>query len=450
MTTSQYIYRALFQEGQNSDVTLIALGKEWKLHKVYLCQSAYFASMFSGAWKESSEDIIHIEILDPNINLDALRVVLGSLYQDELVVEPAEVVPLLATATLLQLDGVIEQCILIMEETVNSQTAVKYYEASTEYGVKRVKEACFKWLLVNLLSFLPETPKRLREISIDLMNLLVSSQDLCVIQTEFSLYVLLKLWLFLKLHPAWDGTAQEGITSAHQYFQNRNVESETEFLLTEQGRLYEPVFQGLRLSSLIGHPQDVDMVQSDRLLPASRLLPIFRVQWYRMLRADQGIDKGPKQLSEQEFNRYSLRCGRVLSTEGQHVWRWTGFHFGLDLVLTFDRGVLKLKRNHRTENEMALSQQARRNLMYSVAVYSLDEQRQVKFVQSTSIQSTTLSKNEEIRLLTLEREVEFPLLLSANFLVVTPLSPSNTPFVGGTTPDMISPDLHIVQDAWAI
>ncbi len=72
MTTSQYIYRALFQEGQNSDVTLIALGKEWKLHKVYLCQSAYFASMFSGAWKESSEDIIHIEILDPNINLDGI------------------------------------------------------------------------------------------------------------------------------------------------------------------------------------------------------------------------------------------------------------------------------------------------------------------------------------------------------------------------------------------
>jgi hypothetical protein len=32
-----------------------------------------------------------------------------------------------------------------------------------------------------------------------------------------------------------------------------------------------------------------------------------------------------------------------------------------------------------------------------VTVYSLDEQRQVKFVHSTSIQSTTLSKNEEVR-----------------------------------------------------
>jgi len=425
MTTSQYIYRALFQEGQNHDVTLVALGKEWKLHKVYLCQSAYFASMFSGAWKESSEDVIHIEILDPNINLDALQVVLGSLYQDELFVEPAEVVPLLATATLLQLDGVIDQCVAIMEETVNAQTAVKYYEASTEYGVKKVKDACFKWLLMNLLSFLPETPKRLREISIDLMGLLVASQDLFVIQTEFSLYVMLKFWVFLKLHPAWDGSAQEGITSAHSFFQTR-AESESEFLLTEDGSPFRAVFSGLRLTSLIGHPQDVDMVQGDRIVPTSKLLPVFRIQWYRMLRADQGIDKGPRQLSEIEFSRHSLRCGRVLSSDGQHVWRWTGFHFGLDLVMTFDRGVLKLKRNHRTENEMALSQQSRRNLMYRVAMYSLDEQRQMKHSISTGIQSTTLGKNEEIRLLTWEMEDEFPLLLSANFLGVTPLTPIST------------------------
>jgi len=53
------------------------------------------------------------------------------------------------------------------------------------------------------------------------MESLVSSQDLCVIQTEFSLYVLLKLWLFLKLHPVIDGSAQEVINAAHQFFQAR-------------------------------------------------------------------------------------------------------------------------------------------------------------------------------------------------------------------------------------
>ena len=48
----------------------------------------------------------------------------------------------------------------LMLSFILSKTAVKYYEASTEYGVNKVKEACFKWLLVNLLSFLPESPKR--------------------------------------------------------------------------------------------------------------------------------------------------------------------------------------------------------------------------------------------------------------------------------------------------
>ena len=40
--------------------------------------------------------------------------------------EPADVVPLLATATLLQLDGVINQCVEIMEETVNSHVTISY------------------------------------------------------------------------------------------------------------------------------------------------------------------------------------------------------------------------------------------------------------------------------------------------------------------------------------
>ena len=36
-------------------------------------------------------------------------------------------VPLLATATLLQLDGVIDQCVAIMEETVNAQVIYSNY-----------------------------------------------------------------------------------------------------------------------------------------------------------------------------------------------------------------------------------------------------------------------------------------------------------------------------------
>ena len=35
-TTSKYIFETLFLEGRDSDITLNALNKEWKLHKVEL------------------------------------------------------------------------------------------------------------------------------------------------------------------------------------------------------------------------------------------------------------------------------------------------------------------------------------------------------------------------------------------------------------------------------
>lgn len=70
LSTPQYIYQALFIDGIDSDITLVALEKEWKLHKVYLCQSPYFSSMFSGSWKEANESVVHIKIIDPKITID--------------------------------------------------------------------------------------------------------------------------------------------------------------------------------------------------------------------------------------------------------------------------------------------------------------------------------------------------------------------------------------------
>lgn len=70
MCTTKYIYQALFLEHRNSDIAVHALGKVWHLHKIYLCQSPYFASLFSGAWRESVADqCANIDILDPQITL---------------------------------------------------------------------------------------------------------------------------------------------------------------------------------------------------------------------------------------------------------------------------------------------------------------------------------------------------------------------------------------------
>jgi BTB/POZ domain-containing protein 13 len=102
--------------------------------------------MFSGAWRESKQDITEIKITDPNINLESLCRVLGSFYLGEITLEPAEVVPTLATATFFHLDGIIDYCTEIMIETMNADTAVTYYYAAYKYGVKKVMEEAYRWL----------------------------------------------------------------------------------------------------------------------------------------------------------------------------------------------------------------------------------------------------------------------------------------------------------------
>ena len=91
-----------------------------------------------------------------------------------------------------QLDGLIDQCVLIMEETINVRTVARYFETAILYGTKEIEAACLNWLKVNLLSHLPEHPEYLRNISINLMEKLIKSPDLFVMQTEFSVYVLLR------------------------------------------------------------------------------------------------------------------------------------------------------------------------------------------------------------------------------------------------------------------
>lgn len=56
--------------------------------------------------------------------ITALHLALGQFYKDDIEVEAAQVIPLLATALLLQMDPLIEQCTGIMLETINLQVHI--------------------------------------------------------------------------------------------------------------------------------------------------------------------------------------------------------------------------------------------------------------------------------------------------------------------------------------
>lgn len=440
MSTTKYVYKTLFEEGQGSDVKIVALNRTWNLHRLYLSQSPYFNSMFNGLWIETTQREINIGIEDENITTEALHKVFGSLYQDEIQIMPLEAVSILASATLLQLDDLILQSIEVMKESINIDTVLLYYEAAELYGLADIKNDALDWLYKNM-DPISKSALHLQQISCELMAELISSHKLVVVQTEYTLYSLLRSWVFLKENFIYRN-ADSFLDAADLYFKANK--SSTPFLATSVGNQYVNAFRALRLQHLVVHHVDMEHIEADNIIPIEWFMPIFKMQWYRMLRVDQGADKGPKQVSEEDFNRDCLRCGRVLQADIQHSWRWTGFNFGFDIVITYKDGCFKLRRFQTSETEspgfqtnaqIIALRAKKRHLMYRISVYSLDKNGRTVAKGETDIKTVTLNENEQITVLSFPSALPFPVIMSANFLLTTPLRSidESMPSVRGTS-----------------
>lgn len=128
-------------------------------------------------------------------NFTALEVVLSSLYKGEIDIDPQNVVSILATARLFQLEEIIKRCIEIMGENINSETVICYRNAELSYGISNnIKTATKRWLETNLMTWQKENHALLKQITPELMTELISSPSLLILESEYHIYSLLKLW----------------------------------------------------------------------------------------------------------------------------------------------------------------------------------------------------------------------------------------------------------------
>lgn len=242
---------------------------------------------------------------------------------------------MLATASMLQLDELIEQCREIMRDTVNDQTVCTYYYSAESYGLQNIRAMCFQWLLDNLMTRPSE--ELLREVSLDLMKEVIASSELLVMEVEMDVYTTLKKWMFLQLQPTWRGPHRDLLPDADSWFAGSRQGSEgTAFLETEQGRAFVPVFQQLRLAYIICDLPSARIIDQDALIPATWLSPVYKEQWLALLRAEQTRELGPTDVCVSDLQRTSVRCGgRLYRDQQQCSWRWAGFNFGWDLVVCY-------------------------------------------------------------------------------------------------------------------
>ncbi|XP_026075256.1 germ cell-less protein-like 1 [Carassius auratus] len=423
-STSKYIYQTLFLNGEKSDIQIRALGQEWNLHKIYLSQSGYFSSTFTGSWKESNMMVIELEIPDPNIDTEALQVVLGSLYRDDVLIKPSRVVHVLAAAFMLQLDGLIQQCGETMKENVNVKTVCSYYNAATMYGLDSVMKKCLEWLLSNLMTH--QNVDLMKELGAEIMEKLIQSSDLFVMQVEMDVYTALKKWMFLKLNPSWDGPIKQLLLDADTWLCKRRSEAgeEEPFLNTDDGMPFVPVFRHIRLQYIINDLASARMLERDNILPPEWLSAVYKQQWFAMLRTEHDNDNRPEEANKEESELNSMRCGRKLTKDGDYCWRWTGFNYGFDLLVTYTNRFIIFKRNTLSQPcGGAVSLQPRRHLAYRLRLASFDNSGRVVCSRSTGYQLVTLEKDQEYVVMNLDsRLLSFPLYVCCNFLYTSPSS----------------------------
>ena len=297
------------------------------MHKIYLCQSPYFHSMFNGSkWKEANESCIEISIPDANINEKSLNIAFGSFYKEDIEIAPIEVVSVLASASLLSLEGLIQQCASIMIENINSHSVLAYYEASLTYGVKQVEEKAFKWLCMNLMG---SAEIKLNQISVELMEKILDSDDLLIVQVETDLYSLCKKWLYFQLNPTKTSllNSKSLINTCNEYFKMYMGSSEEEgsLLELEDMRKYASVFRKIRLNHLLYDLSSFRLLKSDCIVPFGWLQPCFYANWLNLLFVDQERHSHEFEIDKADFESGCMRFGRVLVNESVVTWRWVSY-----------------------------------------------------------------------------------------------------------------------------
>ncbi|KAM5221422.1 germ cell-less protein-like 1 [Ctenodactylus gundi] len=410
-------YEALFLSGEGSDVEICALGKKWNLHRVFLCKSRYFASMFSGAWRESNMSSIELHMPDENIDAEALHEVLGSLYGKAVNIPPGRVIPVLATASMLQVDDVICQCGEIMKEAVSAQTVCSYCYAAENYGLPHIRAVCCRWLLDNLIA--RSTEQLLLDVSLDLMKELISSSELLVLKAEVDVYHTLKRWVFLHMQPRWRCIQRVTLADADSWFERQSKASEgAAFLDTDQGRVFRPVFEQLRLAYIVCDLPSAATLKRERLIPASWLASVYKEQWLTFLPAQPKKPLGRGFIYVSGLHGKSMRCGVKLTGEQEFMWAWPSLRFPWDLVgYHYNRCVTFYHSERVQAGHLGVRFLWKTQVAFRLCLVSLDRKGRAIFRKTTEYQLLSLGKNEELVVLNLQnQDVVFPMYLACNFL----------------------------------
>ena len=170
-----------WDEQEFSDVSVMAFGETYALHRLVLSRSPYFRALMRGPWSDAASPRLTLTFDDAHIDRRAVEASLAFLY-DKLPTLDAECAPrVLAAAAFLDLEDLCRHCADFIVADVREETFVAYqrFAESRDHGEhgERVRAACWGYMCAQGSR---ELASRLHELSHATLDRLLGSDELWV------------------------------------------------------------------------------------------------------------------------------------------------------------------------------------------------------------------------------------------------------------------------------
>ncbi|CAO4374493.1 unnamed protein product [Caenorhabditis nigoni] len=411
LNTCAYVYQKLFLEGEDSDITIAACGREWKVHKLYLKQTKFFEMMLEGSWAESKSGRIDMEITDPNIDADGLNAVFGSLYHNEIEIDLEKIEGTVAAASYIVLDSVRERCAEMMIAALSTDNAVRYYELSTSYGLDYVREKSMELILHQFWKIL-SVREKLREVSHDLLETILTSPNMFTLEGEYDLYQHVLQWIYMKENPDCnhDEPNEQFNSNVKNFFKTEN----SDFLLMK----YVDIISKIRMGQILIRSDTITTIKNDGLIPIPIVDEISSQLWFSLLQNEE--NPKPLEMSDDEFFETCNRLGRSLDSFPK-CWRWVGYNSGVDIMLHVnDYSVCIIRNCLNRKTPYSVNLKSAHVLHFRLVI--CDAKGQISF--DTGRTSWEMKPDETKTVFRLNEDISTPISVHFQYLIHKPIDSS--------------------------
>ncbi len=172
------------------DVTLRVEDREIHAHRgVLSAASDYFMSMFTADFKEKNEKLITLN----GVSYKGLSAIIDYMYTLKLKIDVDTLPDILSTAHLLQVSGIIDDCVAYMIKRMCTATCLEFRILGEKYQLDKVAETADVFCLKNFVDV--SKTEEFKELSKEALLAYISNDCLNFMGNEFHVFNAAKRWL---------------------------------------------------------------------------------------------------------------------------------------------------------------------------------------------------------------------------------------------------------------